>query len=107
MRTTAFAIALAMCGCTERAAENVPAAKPPSRGSAAPSRMASEPIARVRAAIAQRDAAALDDAFTALTATCNACHVAEKVAFIHVAPPTERHSPVTPAAPHPSPEKAL
>jgi hypothetical protein len=65
---------------------------------AASARMIDEPIARVRTAIEQRDGAALDDAFTALTATCNECHVAEKVAFIHVAPPVERHSPVIPAA---------
>jgi len=70
---------------------------------AASARMVDEPIARVRVAIEQRDGAALDDAFTALTATCNACHVAEKVAFVHVAPPTERHSPVTPPeSPRPS-----
>lgn len=71
---------------------------------AASARIAEEPIARVRVAIEERDGAALDTAFTGLTETCNACHAAEKVGFVHVAPPTERHSPVTaPDPPRPSP----
>ena len=35
-----------------------------------------------------------DTAFAALTVACNTCHVAEKVPFVHVAPPTVRTSVV-------------
>lgn len=53
----------------------------------------------VRQSILARDAAAFETAFTALTATCNACHQAERVPFVHVRPPTVR---VSPAGPLPS-----
>lgn len=53
-------------------------------------------IERVRGAIEQKDAGAFTQSFAVLTQTCNACHVAEKVPFVHVAPPSQRHSPVQP-----------
>lgn len=58
-------------------------------------RMLDAPIAQVKAAISKRDAASFDVAFTALTATCNACHQAERVPFVRIAPPSVRYSPVT------------
>lgn len=68
---------------------------------AASARMLDGTIASVRQAITARDGAAFDAAFEALTATCNACHHAERVPFMRVAPPTVRttvvHAPeVTP-----------
>jgi hypothetical protein len=51
-------------------------------------------VSQVRAAIDKRDGAALDGALASLTATCNACHRAEEVPFITVAPPTVRVAPV-------------
>lgn len=52
----------------------------------------------VEEAIEDRDPAAFDETFARLTATCNACHMAEDVAFIHVAVPDQRRSSVRPAA---------
>ena len=66
----------------------------PSRGKAA--QMLDGAAGMVGAAIERRDAAAMDSSVTVLTATCNACHHASRVPFIHVEPPTERHSPVRP-----------
>jgi len=65
---------------------------------AASARMLDGAVAPVRSAIAQRDAAAFDSAFTTLTATCNACHQAERVPFIRVQPPTVRASVVNAGA---------
>jgi hypothetical protein len=48
-------------------------------------------------AIAAKDAGLFDERFTALTATCNACHHAEKVAFFVVRAPEVRISPTDPA----------
>lgn len=45
-------------------------------------------------AIAERDRARFRERFGALTATCNTCHVAEKVPFVQVAAPTIRSGPV-------------
>jgi hypothetical protein len=56
-------------------------------------------IERVRDAIGHKDPGLFAESFTSLTQTCNACHVAEKVAFVQIAPPSERQSPVrAPAA---------
>jgi len=52
----------------------------------------------VQAAIEGRDPVGFDAAFERLTASCNACHLAEEVAFIHVGPPGHRRSSVRPAA---------
>ena len=49
-------------------------------------------LSAVDQAIAARDAALFDERFDVLTASCNACHAAEKVAFFHVATPTVRTS---------------
>lgn len=48
----------------------------------------------VRDAITKRDGAAFDTAFGTLTETCNACHQAEKVRFMHIVPPPVRTSVV-------------
>lgn len=55
-------------------------------------------LAAVQAAVDARDPAAFKTAFTQLTATCNACHQAEDVAFIQVATPTQRRGSVRAAA---------
>lgn len=65
---------------------------------AASARMLEEPVRAMKAALEARDAAGFEPAFATLTATCNACHTAEQVAFIHVAAPTIRVSPVAAAA---------
>jgi hypothetical protein len=59
-------------------------------GRAASARMLEGAVGVVRQAITARDSAAFDAAFGTLTATCNACHQAERVPFIRVAPPTVR-----------------
>lgn len=56
-------------------------------------RMLDGVVGALREAIAKHDAAAFDAAFAALTATCNACHQAERVPFIRVQAPTVRMSP--------------
>ena len=61
---------------------------------AASARMLAAAVMQVRAAIDGHDHSALDTAIGTLTATCNACHQAERVPFIHVAPPSVRLSPV-------------
>jgi cytochrome c556 len=63
---------------------------------AASAAMLAPALAGVRAAVERSDEAAFASAFATLTQTCNACHVAEQVPFIQVAPPTQRHSPVVP-----------
>jgi hypothetical protein len=65
---------------------------------AASARMREEPMRAMEAALESRDAAAFEPAFATLTATCNACHAAEQVAFIHISAPTTRGSPVAAAA---------
>lgn len=59
---------------------------------AASARMLAAAVSTVRQAIAGRDGVAFDSAFRGLTATCNACHQAERVPFIRVAPPLTRAS---------------
>lgn len=49
-------------------------------------------LSAVDQAIAARDAALFDERFELLTASCNACHAAEKAAFFHVVTPTVRTS---------------
>lgn len=69
----------------------------PSR--AANAAMLDPALEAVETAIDARDAAAFDSAFAHLTATCNACHLAEDVRFIHVVTPTHRTSAIR-AYPH-------
>ena len=52
----------------------------------------------VEDAIQARDPEAFDESFRRLAATCNACHRAEDVAFVHIATPERRRSSVRPAA---------
>jgi hypothetical protein len=61
---------------------------------AASAQMLADAILQVRSAIDKRDGPALEGALGSLTATCNACHRAEEVPFITVAPPTVRAVPV-------------
>lgn len=61
---------------------------------AASARMLDGAVTSVRRAITARDGAAFDASFETLTATCNACHQAENVAFMWIAPPTVRTSVV-------------
>lgn len=68
----------------------------PRRGPSA--QMLEGALSAVEAAIAARDPALFSEQFSALTATCNACHHAEDVAFVRVRPPAARTSP-TGAAP--------
>lgn len=64
----------------------------PKRGASA--RMLDGPIQAMRAVLESADRGGFDSAFSTLTSTCNACHAAEQVAFVHVAVPTTRNSPV-------------
>jgi hypothetical protein len=59
-------------------------------------------IGSVRRAIEAEDGSAMDAALEQLTMTCNACHQAERVPFIRVAPPTVRLSPVDAGASEPT-----
>jgi hypothetical protein len=59
---------------------------------AASARMLEGAVASVRQAITARDGAAFDASFETLTATCNACHQAERVPFVRVVPPSVRTS---------------
>jgi hypothetical protein len=63
---------------------------------AASARMLDGAVSTVRTAIERRDGAAMDAALTMITATCNACHQAERVPFVRVQPPTMRISPAGP-----------
>lgn len=51
-------------------------------------------LPEVLAAVEKQDSSLFWNRFGALTSTCNACHEAEKVAFVNIAPPEERVSPV-------------
>jgi hypothetical protein len=53
-------------------------------------------LAGLEDAIRAKDAARFAERFAALTAVCNACHQAERVPFMHVAPPAVRVSPLGP-----------
>jgi len=61
---------------------------------AASARLLDGAVSTVRTAVERRDGTAMDTALTTLTATCNACHQAERVPFVTVAPPAVRSSPV-------------
>jgi hypothetical protein len=50
----------------------------------------------VEEAITAKDPALFAERFDALTTTCNACHHAERVPFVHIRRPTMRLSPVGP-----------
>jgi hypothetical protein len=52
------------------------------------------PYPQVMEAIKKKDVALFKERFDALRAACNACHAAEKVAFIRVGIPTIRQTPV-------------
>jgi hypothetical protein len=61
---------------------------------AASAAMLGPAIARVREVVERQHSEAFAEAFTGLTNTCNACHVAEQVPFVRVAVPSQRMSPV-------------
>jgi hypothetical protein len=66
----------------------------PKRGPSA--RMLDGALAGVEGAVAARDPTLFAERFDVLTATCNACHQAEHVPFVHVQPPAVRTSPTGP-----------
>jgi hypothetical protein len=74
------------------AIENGLERRPQRAGSARP--FLAGALAELEAAIAARDPALFAVRFEALTAACNACHAAERVAFFEVRPPRVRLSPV-------------
>lgn len=53
----------------------------------------------VEAAVSARDSHAFEQAFATLTASCNACHLAEDAAFIQVTTPQQRVSSIQPPPP--------
>jgi hypothetical protein len=59
-------------------------------------RMLEGALPGVEEAITARDPALFIERFNVLTATCNACHQAERVPFVHVRPPSVRASPAAP-----------
>jgi hypothetical protein len=63
----------------------------PKRGQSA--QMLEGALRGVEEAAEAGDAAMFTKRFAALTATCNACHQAERVPFVHVRPPSVRTSP--------------
>ncbi|HLT37118.1 MAG TPA: hypothetical protein VK034_12565 [Enhygromyxa sp.] len=68
----------------------------PKRGPSA--RMLDGPLAAIEEAIAAGDPALFAARYETLTTTCNACHLAERVPFVRVQPPTVRLAPVGPPA---------
>ena len=66
----------------------------PKRGPSA--QMLEGALPGVEGAITARDPALFVERFNVLTATCNACHQAERVPFVHVRPPSFRTSPAGP-----------
>jgi hypothetical protein len=66
----------------------------PKRGPSA--QMLEGALAGVEEASAAGQSALFAERFRALTATCNACHQAERVPFVHVRPPSVRTSPAGP-----------
>jgi hypothetical protein len=63
---------------------------------AASARMLEAALKSVEDAIEAKSAPLFAERFETLTSTCNACHAAERVAFVHVRPPTVRASLVGP-----------
>lgn len=53
----------------------------------------------VEEAITAKDPVLFTERFNVLTATCNACHQAERVPFVRVRPPSVRMSPAGPVPP--------
>ena len=51
--------------------------------------MIEPPLAKVKAAVAAKNATQFNDAYTALTLGCNACHTAAKKPFIAIKVPTQ------------------
>lgn len=68
----------------------------PKRGPSA--QMLEDALQGVESAIGAKDAALFAERFEGLTGTCNACHVAERVPFVRVWPPSVRVSPVGPSS---------
>ena len=66
----------------------------PKRGPSA--QMLEGALPGVEEAITAKDPALFAQRFNVLTATCNACHQAERVPFVHVRPPSVRVSPAGP-----------
>lgn len=48
----------------------------------------------MKQAIEKKDPKAFDAQFKLLTVACNTCHAMEKMAFVQIHPPDQRHSPV-------------
>jgi hypothetical protein len=63
---------------------------------AASAKMLDGALSMVDNAIKVKDARLFGERFAGLTATCNACHQAEKMAFVVIRPPLVRVSPVGP-----------
>lgn len=61
---------------------------------AASAKMFEGPLKVALEAAKAGDAAKLDEALIGLTASCNACHAAEQLAYMHVMPPRIRVSPI-------------
>jgi cytochrome c556 len=68
----------------------------PKRGASA--QMLEGALLQVEGAITARDPDAFAAGFTTITALCNACHQAERVAFVHVQAPTARRSSASQSA---------
>jgi hypothetical protein len=66
----------------------------PKRGPSA--QMLEGALPGVEEAIKAKAPALFAERFGVLTATCNACHQAERVPFVHVRPPSVRVSPAGP-----------
>lgn len=68
----------------------------PKRGPSA--QMLEGPLVSLEEAISAKDPGLFNARFSTLTTTCNACHQAERVPFVHVQPPSIRLAPLgTPA----------
>lgn len=48
----------------------------------------------IKEAVLKKDPAVFKERFAALTTACNVCHALEKMPFVTVQPPEQRHSPV-------------
>jgi len=64
----------------------------PKRGSSA--QMIFPSLEKLKRATSEKNIQKFNQSYSRLTITCNACHHAEKVNFIHVAPPKHRLSPI-------------
>ena len=64
----------------------------PKRGPSA--QMIFPTLEELESAISQKSIQKFNQGYGRLTITCNACHSAEKVSFVHVEPPKHRLSPI-------------